>query len=406
MRHHRHVLSALLVGDRRFISTEDSSWFSEGPKGPETGERYLRWFDHVTVAGRLGNMNGLEPSCLNRVGSHGVEVVTLPNLSGISTRLKNLREVRGRLRELIAQHDAVIARMPTQLGLEAVRLALAANKPVAVDLGGCTWDGLRAYGTLKARLFAPISLRRVQKAISQTQWVSYVTQDYLQERYPAAPGARIIGCSNVNLPAPDEAALRGRLERFSGHDGPIIFGTIGSLHGKFKGVQHALEAFGKVRKVLPPFQYRVLGGGDPTPWMHLAEQHGLSENVVFEGTLPAGEPVLQWLDEVDIYLQPSLREGVPRALIEAMSRGCPAIASDIAGIPELLPTEVLHSAGDVERLAALIEASIAPEFMKKYAVRNWERAKDFTSERLEAVRDEFWGEFAEEARARKGSSKK
>ena len=119
MRHHRHVLSALLVGDRRFISTEDSSWFSEGPKGPETGERYLRCFDHVTVAGRLGNMNGLELSCLNRVGSHGVEVVTLPNLSGISTRLKNLREVRGRLRELISQHDAVIARMPTQLGLEA-----------------------------------------------------------------------------------------------------------------------------------------------------------------------------------------------------------------------------------------------------------------------------------------------
>jgi glycosyltransferase involved in cell wall biosynthesis len=87
-------------------------------------------------------------------------------------------------------------------------------------------------------------------------------------------------------------------------------------------------------------------------------------------------------------------------LIEAMSRGCPAIASDIAGIPELLPADLLHDAGDVKRLAALIEKVVAPDIMVEQAVRNWERAKDFTGDRLGAVRDEFWGGFAAEARVR------
>jgi glycosyltransferase involved in cell wall biosynthesis len=291
--------------------------------------------------------------------------------------------------------------MPTQLGIEAIWLALSATKPLAVDLGGCALDALRAYGTLKARVFAPIAFRQAQDGISRSQWVSYVTQEYLQHRYPAAPGAQTIGCSNVDLPAVAEGPLRHRLERLAVGARPLIFGTVGSLHGQFKGVQHALAALGQVRTRLPAFQYRVLGGGDPAPWLGLAKQNGLSEHVVLDGTLPAGQPVLEWLDQVDIYLQPSLREGVPRALIEAMSRGCPAIASDIAGIPELLPAEVLHGAGDVKRLAALIEASVAPEFIRTHGVRNWERAKDFTGERLDAIRDEFWGAFAAEARVRK-----
>lgn len=393
-------LRALLVGDRRFINGRDGKWYTEGPIGAETGERYLRWFSRVTVAGRAGSIEGVHARRLNRLDSHGLEFFELPNLSGINARLKNLRRAREMLLGLIERHDAVIARMPTQLGLEAVSLALAANKPVAVDLGGCVRDGLWAYGTWKARLFAPIAFRWVRDSVSRIHWVSYVTQEYLQHRYPAAPGARIIGCSNVDLPAEDEEPLRKRAERRAQGQGPLTFGTIGSLHARYKGVQHAVAALGQAKGRLPPFNYRVLGGGDPTPWRELAEQHGLSDSVFFDGTLPAGQPVLEWLDQIDVYLQPSLTEGVPRALIEAMSRGCPAIASNIGGIPELLPGEVLHDAGDVKRLTELIEAAAAPGFISANTLRNWERAKDFTGDRLGAIRDEFWGAFAAEAHVR------
>ena len=56
------------------------------------------------------------------------------------------------------------------------------------------------------------------------------------------------------------------------------------------------------------------------PWMQEAKKMNVSNFIQFDGTLPSGQKVYDWLDEVDIYLQPSFQEGLPRALIEAMSR--------------------------------------------------------------------------------------
>ena len=392
--------NALLVGDRRFV-TASGSFFSEGPTGPETGERYLRWFAQVTVAGRAGAGGGVDISRLNRLDELGLSVETLPNLSGIGAILRGHGAARRRLEQLVEQHDAVICRMPTQLGLLALHTAQRLGKPVAADLGGCSYDGLRAHGSLRGRLYAPISYRRVRAAIAKCQWVSYVTQEYLQNRYPAAPGAKALACSNVELPEFDSCVLADRLSRIAADRRPLILGTIGSLYGKFKGIQHALAALGRLRGELPEFQYRVLGGGDPKPWKELAAQHGLEGVVHFDGTLPAGEPVFEWLDSIDLYVHPSLREGVPRAVIEAMGRGCPVVASNVAGTPELLPAEVLHGPGDVDRLCDHLRLGMCFDFRAAAARRNFEAAREYSREKLLARRDEFWGAFAEAARQHK-----
>lgn len=66
-----------------------------------------------------------------------------------------------------------------------------------------------------------------------------------------------------------------------------------------------------------------------------------------------------WLAAADILLQPSLSEGLPRALLEAMSAGTPVVAADAGGIPEVVAhgeTGWLVPAGDPDRLA---EGSVA-----------------------------------------------
>lgn len=393
-------LSALLVGDRRFIRVDEND-YTEGPRGPETGERYLRWFGQLTVAGRAGDGTGVDISRLNRLDEAALSVETLPNLSGVGAILRSQGAARSRLERLVGQSDAVICRMPTQLGLLALHTALRLGKPVAVDLGGCAYDGLRAHGSLSGWLYAPISYRRVRAAIAKCRWVSYVTQEYLQDRYPAASGADVLACSNVELPELDSNVLEDRLSGMAADRGPLILGTIGSLYGKFKGIQHAMAALGRLRGELPEFQYRVLGGGDPKPWKELAARHGLEDLVHFDGTLPAGEPVFEWLDGIDLYVHPSLREGVPRAVIEAMGRGCPVVASNVAGTPELLPAEVLHGPGDVDRLCDLLRLGMDPDFRSAAARRNFEAAREYSREKLLARRDEFWGAFAEAARQHK-----
>ena len=52
------------------------------------------------------------------------------------------------------------------------------------------------------------------------------------------------------------------------------------------------------------------------------------------------DKVFEWLDTIDLYVQPSLTEGMPRAAIEAMSRGCPVVVSDVGGLKNLVDKNI------------------------------------------------------------------
>lgn len=389
-------LTVLLVVDRRFMEV-DGGIYTEGPTGAETGERYLDWFDQVIVAGRRGATTTDRLHRLNRVLAPGHRVECLPDISGLVRRARGLREARHRLLGLIEESDAVIARLPSELGFEAANLAESIGKPCAIDVGGCVLDGMRTHGSVQGTLYASFAYWRMRRIIGRAGWIAYVTQNFLQNRYPPHASARTLACSDVVVPLPDSRTLDKRLESIASNRMPLTFGTIGSLYGPFKGIQHALAAFELARPKLPDFRYRVLGGGDPEPWRRLAERHGLSDHVIYDGVLPAGGPVLEWLDSIDIYLQPSLREGLPRALIEAMSRAAPAIASNVAGIPELVPSDWLHAPGDVSRLADLLVRASSAETRESMARYAWDRAAEFSPPLLRARRDEFWSEFRHHA---------
>jgi glycosyltransferase involved in cell wall biosynthesis len=102
--------------------------------------------------------------------------------------------------------------------------------------------------------------------------------------------------------------------------------------------------------------------------------------------------VFEFMDEIDIYIQPSKQEGLPRAIVEAMSRGCPVIASNIAGIPELISKDALFTPGKIIELKELI-LSLKKEKLKVWAIENFERSKNFQTEILNNKRLSFYNEF-------------
>jgi len=295
---------------------------------------------------------------------------------------------------LVAGHGAVIARLPSEIGLLAIRSARTLGKPWAVEVVGCPWDALWNYGSLAGKVYAPFARRRMQRALARADHAIYVTQRYLQEQYPSH-AQNICSASNVTLTDVSETVLSERLRRIEAlGQHPIRLGLIGTLKGRYKGIQTALASLAQARGDLPPLKLHILGGGNPTPWKAEAERLGVSDLVQFEGTLPAGMAVLRWLDKVDLYLQPSLQEGLPRALIEAMSRGCPALASSVAGIPELLPSEDMIRPSDTAALAALLRQRVSDRaWMLERASRNWSEAREYRAEVLEARRTRFWSAF-------------
>jgi glycosyltransferase involved in cell wall biosynthesis len=123
----------------------------------------------------------------------------------------------------------------------------------------------------------------------------------------------------------------------------------------------------------------------------LAARLGIKSQTRFLGQLASGRAVRDFLDSVDVFVMPSRQEGLPRAMLEAMARGCPCIGSNIGGIPELLVAEDLVPPNDPEVLARkIMEVTADPQRMKAMSARNLAKAKQFDPEALRDVRRAFY----------------
>lgn len=136
-----------------------------------------------------------------------------------------------------------------------------------------------------------------------------------------------------------------------------VLGFAGELREK-KGLQYLLQALRSVQEKRPVCLL-VIGEVRPSETVRLMQSLGpgtLQENrVLVTGQLAAPAGVNQHLQLCDVYLQPSLWDGMPNALLEAMAAGCGSIGSDAGGIPEIItpgvdgiivPRWQLHRLGD------------------------------------------------------------
>lgn len=382
----------LFVHDHRFYRDSSGNVLTSGSLPAAIWERYLAHFDSLQVVGRDG---GLAAAGANYAVSSrprvGFELV--PD-AGYGRLLLAPGPFRDRIRSALAQCDAAVVRLPSELGFIAASECRRMGKPYAVEMVGCAWDGMRNHGSWSAWLYAPLFYRRTRRALRRSPSTLYVTSRWLQQRYPTS--GKAYAASDVEIAPLTEAELQSRNERLreiAAGRAPVL-GTVASLRIRSKGIQTAIAALQHLRSEGIELRYRVLGPGDATPWQDLARRHGVADLVSFDGVRPAGSGVAEWLDGIDIHLQPSFQEGLPRATIEALSRGAAGIGSTCGGIPELIPPERLHEPGDFGGLAHRIrDLATNPSALAEASARDLETSCAFQPERLAAVRSEFLAEL-------------
>jgi glycosyltransferase involved in cell wall biosynthesis len=178
---------------------------------------------------------------------------------------------------------------------------------------------------------------------------------------------------------------------------------IGDLYASYKGLSVALTALRHLRAKGVDLHLHVLGKGPTARWIAQAASLGVADLLHLDGMLSSGTAVNQWLDRLDLYIQPSFTEGLPRGLVEAMSRGLPALASDVGGIPELLPAACLHRPGDHHRLAQDLQRMLSdPGLRVAMTERNFSFAQRYQPINLEERRREFWNAFTSYVREKNG----
>ena len=147
----------------------------------------------------------------------------------------------------------------------------------------------------------------------------------------------------------------------------FIFGNVGRLHEQ-KGHKFLLQAFAKIRNTA---RLIVIGDGNMRDeLMALADKLAIRDRVLFLG---ARADVHEFLSAIDVFVMPSLWEGQPIALLEALAIGKPCIVSAVDGIPEIITDGIngyLVNPQDIETLARIMDNAIEnPHLFEKIADR-------------------------------------
>lgn len=350
--------------------------------------RYFCVVDELIVATRVYPIDRTyEEAHQERISLNGVRILEFPNLSTPKGFISDLPKAKKQIFDTVKDTDLIFIRggVIALLGVDAARKA---NKPYLMECAGCAWDEYWNYSTF-GKLLAPYMEYRSIRDTREANFVLYVTEKWLQNRYPTKGISSY--ASNVMLNTIDESALLKRKTRIASYDHKHIkIGTIGGIGNKAKGQHFVMRA---MKTLADEFdvRYELVGGGKTTFLKNAAKKYGVEDRVTFKGQL-THEEVLQWVDNIDLYIQPSMQEGLPRSLIEAMSRACPAIGSTTAGIPELLDSEHIFTRGSVESLVQVMRKTFS-EKLEEVAVRNFEKSKEFQMDILSERREELYKQY-------------
>lgn len=351
--------------------------------------RYLCHFDEVRILNRSKNVE--KPLEGKYVKSNGINVSFVNEIdmfSGVDFFIKKRRYAKIVSRE-VNNADFVIIRLDSFLGLIAIKFCKKYRKKYMIEVAGCVWDSFWNKGIM-GKILAPILFYSMKRVIKNASYVVYVTTNFLQNRYPTL--GKSIACSNVMLNTNNYSyILNKRINRIESkkQDSIINIATIAAVDVTYKNQQAVIKALGILkRNNINNFIYNIIGGGNNQRLKKIADKYGVSDLIVFYGSRSHTE-IFNILDETDIYIQPSKQEGLPRALIEAMSRGCMCYGSKVAGIPELLQSDFVFDIKNASKEISRLLQSYNAEVAVSQAKRNIRESKKYFSEILEKRRYDF-----------------
>lgn len=356
---------------------DGSGHYSPGQFSIELWERYLQFSDELNVVcrGRYEDVTEDVKTNTNKLDTESVDIrVLTPKSNNFIAYGKSERAI---IYSTVLNSDIVICRLPSEIGAIAHKYALSLKKKVIIEVVGCPFDSFRYQGSLLGKIYSIFWYFRMKRHLISSTHSVYVSSEFLPGRYPARLDSNFAFVSDVVINETNYNKSKITKNKI---------GLIASLNTDYKGIDTAIKALSLTENL----HLEIVGPGSSDKWVSLARTEGVKERVTFLGSLPSGDSINSWLDTVDIYIQPSLTEGLPRALVEAMARGKICLGSRVGGIPELLEPEFMFSKKDYKSLARLLLKYSTTANQNEIAERNLEFASKFVSKSITSKRNEFY----------------
>ncbi|MEX0976282.1 MAG: glycosyltransferase family 4 protein [Woeseia sp.] len=175
-------------------------------------------------------------------------------------------------------------------------------------------------------------------------------------------------------------------------EGKTVIGHLGELDHSHKGQRTIIEAARQFQESRPELHFMLLGTGkDETEFRRAAE--GL-DNIEFVGFV---DNVADYLARFDLFVFPSLHEGLGSSLLDALCFGLPIVATRVGGIPELVEHEVngllIAPEQPGELVAAVQRLSGDAQLRASMSRNNREKATRYTAARMATSYESIYREI-------------
>lgn len=287
----------------------------------------------------------------------------------------------------VSSASAVLVKAPAGIGLLPGLVAALMRRPLIVFLVGdiaslLASGAVPALSGWKGRLFRLLNGLLLRSA----QLRRSVAAALLESPEGTKRQRQAMVLSDVQIGDHDIASTA---KQYPG-DGAVIVLSVGSQSNSYKGHQDIIRAIPLLREAGIPAQLVLLGGGAYQPVLRrLVSEMELEHCVSFHPPVPHRQ-VYELMDAADVYVQAAATEGMPRVILEAMSRGLPAGASRVGGTRDVLRDEEMFTPGDVRGLTDVVLRLLHPDTYRAASERNLRIASRYTASSLLPQRLEWY----------------
>ncbi len=331
-------------------------------------------FEPLVVAGypgcwdAQGGQAATEENC-RRLEKAAVRWMMLPSLTREVHPLKDVQALWQLIRLFRQERPALVHTHTSKAGVLGRVAACVARVPIIVHTPhGHVFYG--HFGPFRSWLF--LQIERVLSAITDRliALTEAERQEHLDREVGKAERFAVVP-SGIDRERFGRARVQGKQQPdwFGCPPEALVVGSVGWLTD-IKGHEYLIAAVAKLKQDFPSLHLVIIGSGDRhEALLQQAELAGLCDAVHLLGHRDDVEVCLAGMD---LFVLPSLNEGMGRALIEAMAAGLPVIASRVGGIPAVISHErtgLLVPPGDAGSLAdALRRLLDRPEWATQLGV--------------------------------------
>lgn len=387
-----------------FVTTAGVHWCTS-IYGYSFFQRFMNVFDEVHVVARSKRQELPQDGKYLVVDGPRLTFHPVYFFQGPGQLFKHLPAVLKSLEGFVPNDaDAVVYRMPSTTAQLAFlkRPKGKGEKPSAIEVVYNYGDELKDSMLSKRRKLISLANDRFLKwacAHKDTNGVSYVTENILQDRYPSY--ARLHCLTNEHFESyysTIQFKFRSNIapKCFAGKKKWTISNVCVHIQNEARGHRTMIESLAILRERGVDIEIIFVGDGPYiSVFRKLASELNVEEYVHFAGLLPSSDDVFNVLCDSDLFVYPTHFAGLPRVLIEAMGAGLPCVSSPVAGIPEIVLKSNLVKPDDPAALAALILKMISdPEKLADESRRNIDVARQYDNALLQERRDVFYGKLA------------